>query len=322
MESARGSFTVICRLHNAGGSRVELVLPRPDGACEPLALEPGETRACEWQLQPEPASEAPDSNRELLSAVVTAAYANLCASGYDLLEPAARRGGQAALAIAAETQALLRSQGLESELVGGLLLLDRPQPHAWLLLAGGGVLDPWLYLALRRHPDFLLMLDLAPEPEVYLGGHEGRRVRWPECPGESLTPPASYPDDSLLASFTYPQHPLLYPAHLLPALRALAFTLLLLAAAGLPVPGSAAVVSYLAYLTFLLGEQRRGFIRLWSWRSPWGRRFALEAVLLHTAALSFLFGAGTVLPQTAYILLWIFNRIELALSFPCKRARR
>ena len=322
MGEVNEAFDVVCRLHNAGGSPLEFHLPDPNySSCVTLTLNPDEMREYTWRLSPELPSES-DIDENLLAASVTAAYDRLCASGYDLLDPAGRRNGQAALLLAVETQALLRTQGLATELTGGLLLLDRPQPHAWLRLPDGGALDPWLYLVLRRHPDFLLPLDLAPEPEVYLGGHEGRRIGWPDCPEGSFTQPLSQPDGALVYDLAYPRRPLLHPDNLLAAVRTLAFSLLFLTALGLMAPGGGALAAYLAYVIFLLARQGRGFMQLWNWRSIWGRRFSLEAILLHAAALTVLFAADTVLPQTAYILLWMSNRIGLALSFPCKKARR
>jgi len=322
MSVVNEAFSVVCRLHNSGSLPLEFHLPDSSHSnCETLTLDPGEIREYDWRLSPVTPVES-NADENLLAASVTAAYDRLCASGYDLLDPAGRRSGQAALLLAVETQALLRTQGLATELAGGLLLLDRPQPHTWLRLPDGGTLDPWLYLVLRRHPDFMLPLDLAPEPEVYLGGHEGRRIGWPDCPEGSLAPPLSHPDEAVVYDFAYPRRPLLHPDNLLAAVRSLAFSLLFLTALGLMAPGGGALAAYLAYVIFLLARQGRGFMQLWNWRSIWGRRFALEAILLHTAALTILFAAGTVLPQTAYILLWMSNRIGLALSFPCKKARR
>jgi len=316
------AFNVVCRLHNTGSSPLELHLPDPSQlSCENLTLNPGEIREYIWRLSPAAPGES-NFDDNLLAASVTIAYDRLCATGYDLLDPAGRRSGQAALLLASETQALLQAQGLTTELTGGLLLLDRPQPHAWLRLPDGGALDPWLYLVLRRHPDFLLPLNLAPEPEVYLGSHEGRRIGWPDCPESSLTPPLSQPNEALVYDFAYPRRPLFHPDNLLTAIRSLAFSLLFLTALGLMAPGGGALAMYLAYVIFLIARQGHGFMQLWNWRSIWGRRFALESILLHTAALVILFATDTVLPQTAYILLWMSNRIGLALSFPCNKARR
>jgi len=324
MFEANEVIHVICRLRNTGNSPLEFQLPDPtQSGCEALTLNPGDIREYTWRLSPEAPGECKSKiDENLLAASITAAYDRLCASGYDLLDPPGRRNGQAALLLAIETQSLLRTQGLATELTGGLLLLDRPQPHAWLQLPDGGALDPWLYLVLRRHPDFLLPLDLAPEPEVYLGGHEGRRIGWPDCPEGSLAPPLSYPAETLACELSYPHRPLFNPDNLLAAIRTLAFVILFFTALGFLAPGGGALAAYLAYAIFLLARQGRGFMQLWSWRSIWGRRFALEAILLHTAALTILFAADTVLPQTAYILLWMSNRIGLALSFPCKKVRR
>jgi len=322
MGEVNEAFDVVCRLHNAGGSPLEFYLPDPtQSSCEALVLNPGEIRECSWQLSPATSIES-NADKNLLAASVTAAYDRLCATGYDLLDPAGRHSGQAALLLAVETRALLKSQGLTTELIGGLLFLDRPQPHAWLRLPDGGALDPWMYLVLRRHPDFLLPLDLAPEPAVYLGGHEGRRIGWPDCPEGSLTPPLSHPDGALVYDLAYPRRTLFHPDNLLAAVRTLAFSLLFLTALRLLALGGGAPAAYLAYVIFLIARQGHGFLQLWNWRSIWGRRFALEAILLHAAALTVLFAADTVLPQTAYILLWMSNRIGLALSFPCKKARR
>jgi len=322
MFETNGVFDVVCWIQNTGNSPLEFYLPDPtQSSCEALVLNPGEIRECSWQLSPATSIES-NADKNLLAASVTAAYDRLCATGYDLLDPAGRHSGQAALLLAVETRALLKSQGLTTELIGGLLFLDRPQPHAWLRLPDGGAFDPWLYLVLRRHPDFLLPFDLAPEPEVYLGSHEGRRIDWPSCPEGSLTPPLSYPGETLLYELAYPKKSLLHPDNLLAAIRALAFALLFLTALGLVPPGGGGLAAYLAYVIFLIGRQSRGLRQLWNWQSSWGRRFALEAVLLHAAALTILLGADTVLPQTAYILLWMSNRIGLVISFPCKKARR
>lgn len=68
---------------------------------------------------------------------------------------------------------LLASLGHRVERAWGFLLNGRP--HTWFLV-DGLPLDPLMYQSLRAHPGKLLPLGVAPLPELYLGGHEGKRL--------------------------------------------------------------------------------------------------------------------------------------------------
>lgn len=157
---------------------------------------------------------------------------------------------------------ILAHRGHRVERALGFLLSGRP--HAWYLV-DGLPLDPNLFQALKEDPARLLPLGVAPRPEAYLGGHEGRRLllfRGP-WPGEE-----SLPWGELRALGPDP----------LPPARALALGALGLSALGVgtgPWP-------YLPYLALLLLRQGPAFRELLL-QAP---TRALEIPLFHAFALS------------------------------------
>lgn len=180
---------------------------------------------------------------------------------------------------------ILAHRGHRVERALGFLLSGRP--HAWYLV-DGLPLDPLLFQALREDPARLLPLGVAPRPEVYLGGHEGRRLLlfqgpWP---GEE-----ALPWEELRA----------LGLGLLPPARGLAFAALGLSALGMgtgPWP-------YLPYLALLLLRQGPALGAL----LPRAPLRALEIPLFHAFALSL-----TVDPRPelglGFLGLFFWNRIR------------
>lgn len=179
---------------------------------------------------------------------------------------------------------LLSERGHRVEQAWGFLLSGKP--HAWLLV-DEVPLDPYLFQALSENPALLLPLGVAPDPALYLGGHEGRRLlllRNP-WPGE-----AGLGWDEL--------HP--WGLDPLPWARGLAFASLGVSALGFPT-GPWPYLPYLGLLAFRQGQALKGLFL----RSP---RHALESLFFHAFALSVTVGPKPEL-GLGYLALFLWNRL-------------
>jgi hypothetical protein len=197
-----------------------------------FALEEGEVLEVRFSLRPEPLAHDPPWREALLR------------------EPPEAWPG------------ILAHRGHRVERALGFLLSGRP--HTWFLV-DGLPLDPSLFQALKEDPAHLLSLGVAPRPEAYLGGHEGKRL---------LLLKAPWPGEEALAWDD------LRPVDLdlLPPARGLAFAALGLSALGLatgPWP-------YLPYLLLLALRQGKALKELLL-QAPLR---ALEVPLFHAFALS------------------------------------
>ena len=88
------------------------------------------------------------------------------------------RGSGDALDYAFLLLSLCRSLGLPARPVFGLLA-GRSKPHAWIEVCHEQSwlsFDPFAYQAVSENPAWLLDIGAAPEPEHYLGSHEGLRL--------------------------------------------------------------------------------------------------------------------------------------------------
>ena len=157
---------------------------------------------------------------------------------------------------------ILAHRGHRVERALGFLLSGKP--HTWFLV-DGLPLDPHLFQALKEDPAHLLPLGVAPRPEVYLGGHEGKRLLLMQAPWPGEEVPLW---DELRP---------LSPGPLPPA-RALAFTSLGLSALGFPT----GPWPYLPYLFLLAAKQGKALKDLFL-MAPLR---ALEVLLFHAFALS------------------------------------
>lgn len=186
---------------------------------------------------------------------------------------------------------ILAHRGHKVERALGFLLSGRP--HVWYLV-DGLPLDPLLYQGLRENPALLLPLGVAPDPSLYLGGHEGKRLFLLKAP---------WPGEE------EPHWDELNPLGLdpLPPLRGLAFASLLASALGLPT----GPLPYLPYLGLLALRQGPALKALF-WRSP---RHALESLLFHAFALSVTMGPRPEL-GLGYLALFLWNRIRPSSATP------
>ncbi|MDW7967108.1 MAG: hypothetical protein RMI39_03165 [Thermoanaerobaculum sp.] len=186
---------------------------------------------------------------------------------------------------------ILAHRGHRVERALGFLLSGRP--HTWFLV-DGLPLDPALYQELREHPGRLLPLGVAPEPSLYLGGHEGRRLLLLKAPWPGEAEPFW---DSL--------HPL--DPDPLPWARGLAFAALGASALGLPT----GPWPYLPYLA-LLALRQGGALKALFLRTP---RYALESLLFHAFALSV-----TLEPRPelglGYAAFFLWNRLKPSSAAP------
>ncbi|GGM92115.1 hypothetical protein GCM10007092_01420 [Thermus composti] len=180
---------------------------------------------------------------------------------------------------------ILAHRGHRVERALGFLLSGKP--HAWYLV-DGLPLDPHLHAALRENPAHLLPLGVAPDPGLYLGGHEGKRLflfraPWPgeEAPSwDALQPLGQDP---------------------LPWARGLAWLSVGVSALGFPT-GPWAYLPYLGLLALRQGPALKDLFL----RSP---RHALESLLFHAFALS----VGTEpRPELGlgYLALFLWNRLR------------
>ncbi len=282
-----------------------------------------------------------DSDEEVRS-LIEAAYSQLSDTGYRLLGNSDVQAGEASLRLSLAVVAEARIRGWSGEVMLGHLLLGKPTPHAWCRLqtpAGAVICDPWLHLVLPVIPGFWLSQGLAPDPEDYLHGHEGRRLSWGSGPLPADSLPCTEerngetPADSV---FFWPDSPWTpeqgfkppsarelnvktlglasAQTETLEAFRFVALTGLLLVSLGLLSPGGWPLLAYAGYASLLAWQQGRAWLKLW--KKTAGRRIAFESALFHVAFLAVVAGWETVLPQTAFALTWIFNRLEpLALTY-------
>ncbi len=180
---------------------------------------------------------------------------------------------------------ILAHRGHRVERALGFLLSGRP--HTWFLV-DGLPLDPFLFQGLRENPALLLPLGVAPDPRLYLGGHEGKRLLlfrepWPgeeELPWNELKPLGLDP---------------------LPPARALAFLSLGVSALGLGT-GPWPYLPYLALLALRQGPALKALLP----RSP---RHALESLLFHAFALSVTHDPRPEL-GLGYLTLFLWNRLR------------
>ncbi|MGC8876889.1 hypothetical protein [Thermus sp.] len=180
---------------------------------------------------------------------------------------------------------ILAHRGHRVERALGFLLSGRP--HAWYLV-DGTPLDPLLFQALRENPALLLPLGVAPDPRLYLGGHEGRRLLLLKAPWPGEDPPFW---EELKALGLDP----LSPA------RALAFLSLGASALGLAT-GPWPYLPYLALLALRQGPALKDLLK----RSP---RHALESLLFHAFALSVTTNPRPEL-GLGYLALFFWNRLR------------
>ncbi|TFU17602.1 hypothetical protein [Thermus tengchongensis] len=186
---------------------------------------------------------------------------------------------------------ILAHRGHRVERALGFLLSGRP--HAWFLV-DGLPLDPLLFQELGENPARLLPLGVAPDPTLYLGGHEGKRLLLLRTPWPGEAEPS-----------WQELHPLgLDP---LPLARGLAFTALGLSALGFPT----GPWPYLPYLGLLALRQGRPLKELFL-RSP---RFALESLFFHAFALSVTTNPRPEL-GLGYLALFLWNRLRPSSGAP------
>lgn len=186
---------------------------------------------------------------------------------------------------------ILAHLGHRVERAYGFLLSGRP--HAWYLV-DGLPLDPLLYQTLQENPTHLLPLGVAPEPHLYLGGHEGKRLLLLRTPWPGGEEP-----------LWQELHPLGFQP--LPFLRGLAFASLGVSALGL----ATGPWFYLPYLGALILQQGPALKKVFL-RTP---RHVLESLFFHAFALSV-----TVNPRPelglGYLALFLWNRLRPSAATP------
>ena len=299
-------------------------------------LGPGGELALDFELEAAPIFETrPAALTEEVRELVEEVFVSLQERGYRLDGGEASGPGEAALSLVTSVLHAARERGWRGEIVLGHLLLTEPVPHAWCRLEtpGGTVeCDPWFYLVLQGVPDYWLAFGLAPRPEDYLSGHEGRRLDWGTAPvpasalpchetagddevlfyfwpdavwaaGEGFRPPASR---ELAATET--GTPAAFRGAL-EALRVAAFAGLLLVALGLVRPGGWPLLAYAGYAALLIPVQGRAWWRLLE--RPAARARAIEPLLFHAGFLAVVAGWDTVLPQTLFLLTWVYQRVRV-----------
>ncbi|GAA5334707.1 hypothetical protein YIM730264_07310 [Thermus hydrothermalis] len=188
---------------------------------------------------------------------------------------------------------ILAHRGHRVERALGFLLSGRP--HTWFLV-DGVPLDPLLHQALQENPAHLLPLGVAPDPGVYLGGHEGKRLLLLRAPWPG--------EEGLLWQELRSLRP-----DPLPPLRAMAFASLGLSALGFPT-GPWPYLPYLALVAFRQGPALKDLLR----RSP---RHALESLLFHAFALSVSLNPRPEL-GLGYLALFFWNRLRPSSATPPK----
>jgi len=301
-------------------------------ACFDLAA--GSRLELDFELDAAPSFERlPDELEDEVRGLLETALARLEEVGSQEGGEAPLPGGDA-LALALATLQEAEARGWRGELVLGHLLLTEPSPHVWCRLEtprGGVECDPWFFFILQGAPEHWLAYGLAPEPQAYLAGHEGRRVTWGTAPvpaeflpcqeaagGEGerfyFWPDAAWtPNRGFQPTARRELHASETGAFAnlkgaLDAFRVAAFAGLLLVALGLTRPGGWPLLAYAGYAALLAGVQGRAWTRLLG--RPASRVRALEPVLFHAAFLAVVNGWDTVLPQTLFVLAWIYHRVR------------
>ncbi len=299
-------------------------------------LGPGDELALDFDLDTEPIFEArPASLTGEVGSLIEDVFARLQEQGYRLDGGGESGPGEAALTLARSVLQAARERGWRGELVLGHLLLNEPAPHAWCRLEtpGGSVeCDPWFYLVLQGVPDYWLAYGLAPRPEDYLAGHEGRRLTWGTAPVPAgFLPCHEAAGDDEARFYFWPDAAWVAGAGFLPpasrelsavetgtaaafrgaleALRVAAFAGLLLVALGLVRSGGWPLLAYAGYAALLIPVQGRAWWRLLE--RPAARARALEPLLFHAGFLAVVAGWDTVLPQTLFLLTWIYQRVRV-----------
>ncbi|WP_456447131.1 hypothetical protein [Oceanithermus sp.] len=325
------------RIHDARLSRP----PRerrtePGRALACFELEPAAELTLDFELVTEatPAAYREDALRSVQD-LIEEALARLLEEGYRPGGGEDAEPGAAALTLALGVLQAAHERGWGGEVVLGHLLLGEPVPHAWCRLqtpTGTVECDPWFYLVLQGAPDYWLAYGLAPRAEDYLLGHEGRRVVWGTAPVPASALPclADPAEGSETEGFFYFWPDVVWasgagflpPANrelaavesgtaaalkgALAAFRVAAFAGLLLVALGLVQPGGWTLLAYASYAALLVPVQGPAWWRLL--QRPSAREAALEPLLFHAAFLAVVAGWNTVLPQTVFVLTWIYRR--------------
>jgi hypothetical protein len=155
--------------------------------------------------------------------------------------------------------------------------------EAWLPL------DPWAFLTLKRDPGALIALG-ATDPQIYLGGHEGRRIH--------LGQEESWEALELEASLEEGTTDLLLSAARILALGSVVLNLL-----NTPVPPLAGFVAYGFYLLLLALRQGRTLLKVFQ-RQP---TRALEPLFFHAFALSCLLRPEPIL-GLIFLALFTYHR--------------
>ncbi|PZA07740.1 MULTISPECIES: hypothetical protein [unclassified Meiothermus] len=165
--------------------------------------------------------------------------------------------------------------------------------HHWLEVWHEGAwlpLDPWAFLTLKRDPGALIALGVT-DPQIYLGGHEGRRIHLGQ-------PHESWEALELEATLEEGTTDLLLSTARLLALGSVGLNLL-----NTPVPPLAGFVAYGFYLLLLALRQGRTLFRVFRRRPT----RALEPLFFHAFALSCLFHPEPAL-GLIFLLLFAYHR--------------
>jgi len=287
---------------------------------------------------PNPATAAGEAAAELVASV----FENAGEDWLYLTAPEPETALQLALAIREEAA----KRGWRAEVVLGHLLLAEPQKHAWNVVHtphGSVELDALFYRVMQSSPAYWLAYGLAPAPEDYLSGHEGRRLTWGPAPLPAKALPCASEEDAVASGerwyFFWPDAvmadggELLEPVgrtlsaeplgfenavtDALAAFRIAAFAAFVLVALGFARPDGWPLLAYGTYAVLLALRQGRAALSLFA--RPRGWRVGLEIGLFHLAFLATVTGAQSVLPQTLFALYWIYNRLEPYLTH--KRSR-
>jgi hypothetical protein len=90
-------------------------------------------------------------------------------------------------------------------------------------------------------------------------------------------------------------------------------------ALGLVRPGGWPLLAYVAYAALLVPVQGRAWWRLLT--HPATRLYGFEPALFHAAFLAVVNGWDTVLPQTLFVLTWIYRRARVLWDVHVERPR-
>ena len=300
-------------------------------ACFELGQE--EALELSFELEGKPATGPATAAGEAAAELVANVLENASEDWRGVAAPEPETALQLALAVREEAA----KRGWRADVVLGHLLLTEPQKHAWNVIHtphGSVELDALFYQVMQNSPAYWLAYGLAPAPEDYLSGHEGRRLAWGTAPLPAKALPCTNEEDALASGerwyFFWPDAiktdggELLEPVgrtlsaeppgsekalvDALAALRVTAFAALVLVALGFARPGGWPLLAYGTYAALLALGQGRAALALFA--RPRGWRVGLEIVLFHLAFLATVTGAQSVLPQTLFVLYWIYNRLE------------